>query len=153
MEENHYQDVRKISLMCQKYRRTALFSATLNCKNLQDLVKFGLRNPVFVQINEKISNLKEHIVILESRTHKLFYLYRQLKNGQKCLVFFNTCDEVNYYSDLFIDLGLKVLKIHRKMQQGERERVYNAFINQDGILFSTDLSSRGLDITDILEVF
>jgi ATP-dependent RNA helicase DDX55/SPB4 len=48
------------SQMLPKQRRTALFSAT-QTKDVEDLIRAGLRNPVIVSVKEKGKNKKNNL--------------------------------------------------------------------------------------------
>ncbi|KAK6589043.1 Spb4p [Cryptosporidium xiaoi] len=109
---------------------------------------------------------------------KIEFLVRFLKNNisqnsnTKCIIFFLTCNSVEFYfkflSNLFhlhtsdnIDIKSnngyvfdtsigKLCKLHGQMYQRSREKSYEIFRDCDkGILISTDLTARGIDIPDI----
>ncbi|KAM3957849.1 putative ATP-dependent RNA helicase DDX55 homolog [Aphomia sociella] len=139
-----------------RQRRTGLFSAT-QTKELQDLVRAGLRNPVVVSVKEKstISTpllLENYYVIVEPQD-KFLFLLNFLRNRRivKGLFFLPTCACVDYWADVlpvFLP-DIKVFAIHGKMKQ-KRTRVLEKFRETDStILLCTDLLARGLDIPEV----
>lgn len=64
---------------------------------------------------------------------------------------------MEYYSYILYHLFLrykipkrKILKLHRKIKQDQRSKVYSTFVSiSSGILLTTDVSARGLDIPDV----
>lgn len=78
---------------------------------------------------------------------------------EKTIVFFNTCDTVNFYHKIFnqyvtdrsqIFPGLKVTKINGEMKQPKRLAVFKEFNDKDaGVLFATDVIARGIDFEKI----
>lgn len=90
----------------------------------------------------------------------------------KCIIFFLTCNSVEFYfrylsklfhshsegkqkktpkNDYSVDSSLgKLCKLHGQMYQKSREKSYEIFRSCDsGVLISTDLTARGIDIPDI----
>lgn len=54
------------------------------------------------------------------------------------------------YAELFNHMGYDVLETHSRKSQAYRTRVSEAFRNRKGvILFSSDVSARGLDYPDV----
>lgn len=75
----------------------------------------------------------------------------------KLVVFFNTAHLVAFYAALFNDgLGVKVLELHSRKSQSYRTRTADAFRAADqAILFTSDVSARGVDypgVTDVVQV-
>ena len=147
-----------------KQRRTGLFSAT-QTKDVEKLIRAGLRNPVLVSVKGKESesdnlstpeSLTNFYSICEPR-HKFSILVKFLKDqfkNEKCnkiLVFFSTCGSVEYYSLLLERLLRKetnVFSIHR--QKAKRDKIFNSFRScKAGILVCTDVMARGVDIPDV----
>ncbi|XP_049879438.1 probable ATP-dependent RNA helicase DDX55 homolog [Pectinophora gossypiella] len=139
-----------------RQRRTGLFSAT-QTKELQDLVRAGLRNPVVVSVKEKstISTpllLENYYVIVEPQD-KFLFLLNFIRNRKmiKGLFFLPTCACVDYWSDVlpvFLP-DIKVFAIHGKMKQ-KRSKILEKFREADNtILLCTDLLARGLDIPEV----
>lgn len=73
------------------------------------------------------------------------------------MLFLATCASVDFYASLlpllFEQHKLKIgqlLKLHRKVKQEQRTKIYKRFSNlKSGILLTTDVSARGLDIPNI----
>ncbi|XP_017493029.1 PREDICTED: ATP-dependent RNA helicase DDX55-like [Rhagoletis zephyria] len=104
-----------------KLRRTSLFSAT-QTKELDDLIRVGLRNPVKIEIGEKSrqsnkgggggsqvqmpNRLLNRFIVLSSCEEKVPYLVNFVRQQQntarhkKYLIFMSTCAQVNYFEKL-----------------------------------------------------
>ncbi|CAK1590026.1 unnamed protein product [Parnassius mnemosyne] len=139
-----------------RQRRTGLFSAT-QTKELQDLVRAGLRNPVLISVKEKstISTplaLENYYVIVEPQD-KFLFLLNFIRNRRilKGLFFLPTCACVDYWADVlpvFLS-DIKIFAIHGKMKQ-KRNKILESFREADNtILLCTDLLARGLDIPEV----
>lgn len=137
-------------------RRTALFSATQK-KEVQDLIRAGLRNPVLVRIREKATTstpirLSNYYRIVEPEL-KLAHLleFMRTKKIDKAMIFFPTCACVEYWSEIFPDLmpATKCLAMHGKMKN-RRFKVLEQFKTEDkAILLCTDVLARGIDIPEM----
>lgn len=87
-----------------RLRRTGLFSAT-QTKELQQLIRAGLRNPTLVAVKEKSSvstpiNLSNNYAIVNSE-NKLATMIEFIKKegfNMKYMIFFSTCACVEYFS-------------------------------------------------------
>ncbi|KAL0818597.1 hypothetical protein ABMA28_009030 [Loxostege sticticalis] len=139
-----------------RQRRTGLFSAT-QTKELQDLVRAGLRNPVVVSVKEKstISTpilLENYYVIVEPQD-KFLFLLNFIRNRKmvKGLFFLPTCACVDYWAHVLPGFlpDKKIFAIHGKMKNN-RSKILESFRNADNtILLCTDLLARGLDIPEV----
>lgn len=137
-------------------RRTALFSATQK-KEVQDLIRAGLRNPVLVRIREKATTstpirLSNYYRIVEPEL-KLAHLleFMRTKKIDKAMIFFPTCACVEYWSEVFPDLmpGTRCLAMHGKMKN-RRFKVLEQFKTEGkAILLCTDVLARGIDIPEM----
>lgn len=138
-------------------RRTALFSATQK-KEVQDLVRAGLRNPVLVRIREKASTstpirLQNYYMICEPEL-KLASLMMFMKSRgiDKAMIFFPTCACVEYWYEVLpflLPAGTKCLALHGKMKSG-RFKVLEQFKQAScAILLCTDVLARGVDIPEM----
>lgn len=137
-------------------RRTALFSATQK-KEIQDLIRAGLRNPVLVRIREKATTstpvrLQNYYMVVEPQL-KLASLLEFIgsRKIQKALIFFPTCACVEYWSEVLPDLlpETKCLALHGKMKGG-RFKVLEQFKKEsNALLLCTDVLARGVDIPEM----
>ena len=75
-------------------------------------------------------------------------------NNNKIVVFFTTARMVAYFSELFNNgLNINVLELHSKKTQGYRNRVSEEFRQAtNGILFTSDVSARGVDYPGVTQV-
>jgi len=63
------------------------------------------------------------------------------------MVFFSSCNSVSYHADLLNYIDVNVLSLHGKQKQKKRAKTFFEFKNAErGILLSTDVAARGLDI-------
>ncbi|KAF7256736.1 hypothetical protein EG68_06543 [Paragonimus skrjabini miyazakii] len=90
--------------------------------------------------------------------------YHRKRNG-KLIVFMATQDCVDFHHRLFQSVlcaddeervipahvsRLSLFKLHGKMEHSEREKVFHNFsISQSGVLLTTDVASRGLDLASV----
>ncbi|XP_062815257.1 probable ATP-dependent RNA helicase DDX31 isoform X2 [Anolis carolinensis] len=82
----------------------------------------------------------------------------QFERGQKVLVFFSSCEQVDFHCGLFRKVlapersspaapGLRFLPLHGDMPQQERTSVFQDFLrSESGVLLCTDVAARGLDL-------
>lgn len=171
LDSNFQQEVKNIILKLPKQRRTGLFSATLSSQRLDDLIKVGLRNPVIIRLTKENDDwgtkhavpttLSNFYKIVNCRVEKLVLLanYILANKDLKIIVFFNTCDTVDFYHKLFAQFvkdrnnvftDYFVGKINGEMKQNKRLTVYKTFTEkQSGVLFATDVIARGIDFENI----
>ncbi|XP_047948594.1 DEAD-box ATP-dependent RNA helicase 17 isoform X2 [Salvia hispanica] len=86
--------------------------------------------------------------------------------SQKVVVFFSTCDAVDFHYSLLGEfkwtalqkktevsqkfLGCKMLRLHGNMNQEDRKTTFQSFkTDKSALLFSTDVSARGLDFPKV----
>ncbi len=156
--------LKSIMLKIPKQRRTGLFSATMT-DALTELVRAGLRNPVKVVVKVE-STTKGEIKVPEclsinykivTEFEKLVTLIEFMKQHQnnKFIVYFATCNAVDYYFKIFQELKLlsnfSLFSLHGKMENKKRHLVYQNYSNavMPAALFCTDVAARGLDLPDI----
>ncbi|XP_053694962.1 probable ATP-dependent RNA helicase DDX55 homolog [Sabethes cyaneus] len=139
-----------------RQRRTGLFSAT-QTKEVKDLMRAGLRNPVLVSVKEKATVstpklLQNYYVVVEPE-NKLTALLSFIRKQQlqKAMIFFPTCACVEYWSIALAELlqQTKVLALHGKMK-AQRNRILTEFRESScALLLCTDLLARGVDIPEV----
>jgi len=137
-------------------RQTILFSAT-QTKNIESLTKISFKKkPILLQIEGKKTkiyqeNIKQGFVISKPEDKVVLLLTLLKKNKyKKVITFFSSCNEVKFYSALFLTIGLNVLELHGLQKQSKRTATFFKFCKaKNSILFCTDIAARGLDIPSI----
>ncbi|XP_029031914.2 probable ATP-dependent RNA helicase DDX55 homolog [Osmia bicornis bicornis] len=140
-----------------RLRRTGLFSAT-QTKELQQLIRAGLRNPALITVKEKAnistpSNLTNSYTIVDAQ-YKLSIMIDFIQNkgtNLKYMIFLSTCACVDYFNHVIQTLlpSVQVFAIHGKMKN-KRYKVFNEFRRiENGILICTDVMARGIDISEV----
>ena len=135
------------------YRRV-LTSAT-SAIEIPDFVR--IQSPVrlsFLSDGKKLQGLTIHKV-QSPVPDKLETLYRLLGElrGESTLVFCNLREAVERVSDYLNKQKVSNECFHGGMEQPERERALSKFRNgSTSVFISTDLASRGLDITEVKHV-
>ena len=144
----------KILNNLNKNIQIGLFSATVS-EDLKLLSKDFLKNPVHILEKRELLTLqgiRQYYVALDNDYHKYLTikdLYSQLNIGQSIIY----CNSVNRTEKLFNSMSeedFPVNKIHSKMSQEERNKIYDEF--KGGairVLISTDLFSRGIDVQQV----
>uniref|UniRef100_A0A7E4VIG3 ATP-dependent RNA helicase n=1 Tax=Panagrellus redivivus TaxID=6233 RepID=A0A7E4VIG3_PANRE len=162
----------KILESLPKQRRTGLFSAT-QAKEIEDLIKFGLRNPVRLEVNSGTTRVMEDIdddegsakaanvapaslknsYAIVPAAHKLLALVDFLKKrkDKKVLVFFSSRFSVIYFERVLkLVLGGKrpILNLYGK--KFSRAKVISSFGGHNNtIMLATDVAGRGLDLENV----
>ncbi|XP_034351887.1 ATP-dependent DNA helicase DDX31 isoform X2 [Arvicanthis niloticus] len=176
---------------CQK-RQNVLLSATLT-EGVTRLADISLHNPVSISVLDKswdqpnpkeVANtqldsfaipesLDQHVVLVPSKLRLVclaaFILQKcKFEKDQKMIVFFSSCELVEFHYNLFLHTllrhsgtptseqlpsaswPLKCLRLHGNMEQEERTSVFHEFSHSGtGVLLCTDVASRGLDLPQV----
>lgn len=142
-----------------RQRRTGLFSAT-QTKEVEVLIRAGLRNPVLVSVTEKAAQstpeLLTNYYIVTRNDGKLATLlnFLEKKTIQKALLFLPTCATVDYWSQILPHvipktLTLPVFALHGKMKHKRHKILENFKKSETGLLLCTDVLARGIDIEEV----
>ena len=161
--------------MLSKEMQTILCSATLTdgVKNLAGLV---LKNPKLIDTYEEEMkqqtkftfprNLKQEFVIVPAKLRLLTLSSFIFKNcsfekSSKILIFISTQDQVDFHYTLFSTTfnqiakdnkldAIEFFRLHGSMEQKDRMKIFQQFKNtRTGVLISTDVAARGLDLKEI----
>ncbi|XP_052902046.1 probable ATP-dependent RNA helicase DDX55 homolog [Anopheles moucheti] len=139
-----------------RQRRTGLFSAT-QTKEVKDLMRAGLRNPVLVSVREKATTstpklLQNYYIVVEPEQRLVALLeFINTQSIKKAMIFFPTCACVEYWSIALAQLvpSMQVLALHGKMRT-ERFRILKSFREAgSALLLCTDVLARGVDIPEV----
>lgn len=142
-----------IAMLPKDERQSMLFSATQTTK-VTDLARISLRpGPIHIDVDKEeststVATLSQGYVVCPSE-HRFLLLFTFLKKNlkKKVIVFFSSCNSVKYHSELLNYIDVPVLDLHGKQKQQKRTNTFFEFINaESGILLSTDVAARGLDI-------
>uniref|UniRef100_A0A8C2VD35 ATP-dependent RNA helicase n=1 Tax=Chinchilla lanigera TaxID=34839 RepID=A0A8C2VD35_CHILA len=118
-------------------------------------------------------SLEQHVTLVPSKLRLVclasFILQKcKFEKDQKMIVFFSSCELVEFHYSLFLQtllshtgapaLGqapsastrLKFLRLHGNMEQEERTAVFQEFSHSKaGVLLCTDVAARGLDLPQV----
>jgi len=144
-------------------RQTLLFSATFN-KEIREVATKSLQ-PGYISIDtvgeegeQTHSHVTQEIYSIPVKQHipqLLAILLHNINNikNYKLMVFFPTAKQTSYMSRLFQSLGINVFEMHSGKSQSYRTNTSGKFRNaKNGIMFSSDVTARGLDYPDVTSV-
>ena len=141
-------------------RQTLLFSATFPAE-LQELTRTALRASYEMvdcvgpgpQSNEQVDQQVTICPIDELHAITAAILLAHAKQLEhKIMVFLPTAREAGFCAALFREMGLgtPVFEIHSKKSQAQRSATSDQFrLCPRGVLFSSDVSARGMDYPDV----
>ena len=148
-------------------RQTLLFSATVP-KAVQDVAAVSLRmgytyvDTVGEEVEQTHMHVKQELVVCENRDQVVTLsaiLHREISEAvrdgsqYKIIVFFTTARATQYMAQLFNTMGIKAMEIHSRKSQAQRTSISNQFRDlRNAILFSSDVSARGMDYPDVTYV-
>jgi ATP-dependent RNA helicase DDX18/HAS1 len=156
LEVGFEDEMRSIIKILPKDRQTMLFSATQTTK-VEDLARISLKpGPLYINVDYRkehvtVEGLEQGYVVCDSEVRfKLLFSFLRKHQKKKIIVFFSSCNSVNFYSELLNYIDLPVLALHGKLKQQVRTNKFFEFCNaQSGTLICTDVAARGLDIPEV----
>lgn len=142
-----------VKILPKDERQTMLFSATQTTK-VEDLARISLRaGPLYINVDTEekhstVDGLEQGYVICDADMRfRLLFTFLKRHPQKKIIVFFSSCNCVDYYSELLNYIDLPVLGLHGKQKQQKRTNTFFEFCNaKQGTLICTDVAARGLDI-------
>jgi ATP-dependent RNA helicase MSS116 len=155
-------DIEKILsfLPAKEARQTLLFSATIPSA-IKGIAAAALKrdhtfiDTVGVEVDQTHSHVKQEIVIAKAEDTMatlLAVLRREMaRPNYKIIVFFTTARQTAFFADIFSEkVKLRVLQIHSRLSQSTRTKKSAVFKQSTNvILFSSDVSARGMDYPDV----
>ncbi|KAK8967222.1 DEAD-box ATP-dependent RNA helicase 27 [Platanthera guangdongensis] len=156
LENSFEDDMRQILKLLPKERQTALFTAT-QTKQVVDFANLTFKEPpINICVDEgrsevTVKGLRQGYCVVPSG-EKFLFLYAFLKKNlsKKVMVFFSSCNSVQYHADLLKYIRIDCYDIHGKQKQQKRTTTFFNFCRADkGILLCTDVAARGLDIPSV----
>lgn len=149
-------DMREIVSLLPRQRQTFLFSATQTTR-VEQLARVSFyRPPLFISMKRKedkatVDTLEQGYVICPSQ-QRLLVLYHFVRRNlkKKVIVFFSSRNAVSFHCELFNYIDVPCVAFHGKQKQHQRSATYMQFCNApSGVLFTTDVAARGLDIPQV----
>ncbi|XP_024535745.1 DEAD-box ATP-dependent RNA helicase 26 [Selaginella moellendorffii] len=154
------QNLTEILKALPKKRQTLLFSATIP-KEVHSISQLALKpDHKFVDTvgqdteTHAMVNQKYAVVPQESQFAVLYSILKEhiaVEPKYKVLVFCTTANITAYMAALYQKLGFNIREIHSRKTQTYRTRVSDEFRNCKGglIMFTSDVSARGIDYPDV----
>ncbi|KAL8151558.1 hypothetical protein V2J09_021366 [Rumex salicifolius] len=150
LDEGFKKDVNAIVDQLPKCRQTFLFSAT-QTKSVKDLARLSLKDPEYLCVHEEAKTatpegLVENAMIVPL-DEKLDMLWSFIKSHTNSKIL------VKFVFEAFRKLapGIPLKLLHGKMNQEQRLGTYSKFSAKRSVLFSTDVSARGLDFDQAVD--
>ena len=148
------EEIKEIIKKIPKNRQTLLFSATITPK-VEDLITLSVKEYKNIHIKNtddpSVSTLEQGFINIEA-DKKFLFLFTFIKKNlnRKIIIFFSTCKEVEFFSNLLNYVDVPVLSISGDYKQQKRSTTFIEFCSlEKGVLLCTDVAQRGLDIPDI----
>ncbi|KAL3997763.1 DEAD/DEAH box helicase family protein [Acanthocheilonema viteae] len=139
-------------------RQTLLFSAT-QTKNVKDLVRLALRDPLYISAHENAPQVTpeslQQSYFVCSDEDKINALWSFLLNHRKkkTLIFVSCCKQARFLTEAFCHLrpGFSLMGLWGTMNQMKRLEVFKKFNNKTigAAMIATDVASRGLDFARV----
>jgi len=152
------------AMPASSHRQGALFSATFPA-SVGEIAKLALKAEHewvdTVRPDEEVTpdQIDQSVCIsdLENMTELLWRAVNsemhRLPREHKIMVFFTTARATQLYSELFCQAKVQVLEIHSRKSQAHRTKCADQFrASERAIIFSSDVSARGLDYPDVTTV-
>lgn len=156
LDNGFEEDMREIVSLLPKNRQTFLFSATQTTR-VEQLARISFhKSPIFISMKNKkdkatVDTLEQGYVMCPSEK-RLLVLYHFVKKNlkKKMIVFFSSRNSVSFHCELFNYIDVPCIAFHGKQKQHQRSATYMQFCNApSGVLFTTDVAARGLDIPEV----
>ncbi|SOV24126.1 DEAD box helicase, putative [Plasmodium sp. DRC-Itaito] len=162
LSSGYENDIHRLLTYLPSNRRNILLSATLGY-NLDEIRKKMCKSDYIYlncvkDISKHTSDQLRQYVLFHKAIDTTIILYNLLIEHMrlnqftyKIIVFFPTARATSFYAQFFINqLKMSVYEIHRKKEPAHRQITSNRFSMESvGILFTSDISSRGLNYPDI----
>ena len=148
-----YKDILDVKKFLPTRHQTLFFSATINDK-IKDVAYSLVRNPIRIQVSPKdpvAKNISHYIAFVEM-DDKRFFLERIINShaGSKILVFVRTKVRAERVKAAMERVGIVSETIHGDKEQTQRSEVMADFRSGElKVLIATDVSARGIDISDV----
>ncbi|WP_163930873.1 DEAD/DEAH box helicase [Paraferrimonas sp. SM1919] len=139
-------------------RQTMMFSATLDHSDLSSFSVQLLKDPERVAIGAAIDDhgdISQSCYFADNLDHKKQLLDKLIADADinQAIIFCATREDTDTLAQYFNDKGVSAIALSGKLLQSQRNTIMDGFSRgQQKILVTTDLASRGLDITQVSHV-
>lgn len=136
-------------------RQTLMFSATLDNLPVNELVNELLREPERIAVGEGFkpnSDIEQRFYLSDNLTHKEAQLKVLLSehSSSQVMIFTATRQDTSRLAQLVQSWGYSSAALSGELIQSKRNRIMDQFERgHQRVLVTTDLASRGLDISDV----
>ncbi len=149
--------LRRIASLLPSKRQTLLFSATMP-KQIEDLARSYLRNPVRVEVAPagRTADRVTQCVHFIGKADKINLLTKCLKerDDDVSLVFTRTKHGADKVVRKLVQSGIDARAIHGNKSQNQRDKALKAFSEGSvRVLIATDVAARGIDIPGVSHVY
>ena len=146
-------------------RQTMLFSATLP-QGLKPVMQESMKDD-YLEVDCVMDNAERtptnlrvtqsHVVLprMDSVIPAIYSILKEatLKSPSKVVVFFPTARMVSFFADLYSGFRCPIIELHSKKSQSSRNTATASFRRaKNAILFTSDVSARGIDYPDVTHV-
>ena len=157
LDMGFFNDIDKIIEGTPKEKQTLLLSATMprEIKELSMRYMRGLDQISEYDEGDVIVNTIKHTYTISSSSFKFSTLlaYMDSKKPKKTIIFTNTRNTAFILYRILKDNKYDTMMLNGAMKQASRERSIREFKGMDGgVLITTDVASRGIDITDLTDI-
>ncbi|KAL7289935.1 hypothetical protein TKK_0016319 [Trichogramma kaykai] len=130
-------------------------------KKVHKLQRASLKDPVIVEVSttyQTVEKLKQYYMFMPGQYKEVYLAYflsqlqseKEKEKTKSVMIFCCTCERTTRVAKLLCALGFKAVPLHGQMLQNKRIAALNKFRAKDRpILVSTDVASRGLDISHV----
>lgn len=139
-------------------RQTMMFSATIDSAEVNEMTDLMLKSPVKINIDKVQTpheDIEQAFYLSDGVSHKDQQLLAalELDGREQALVFTATRDDTQRLCEWLQSKHLSASFLHGDLLQNQRSAIINDFSRgKTAVLVTTDLASRGLDITNIAKV-
>lgn len=151
------EDIESIKRKLVRGHQTLFFSATINPKIKKMAYDQVRSNAIRIQISpdDPVSKNINHAVMFIDMEDKRFFLKEFIKNHPeaKIVVFVRTRVRAERVAKSMKTFEIETSTLHGEKDQADRTEVMRAFrAGESKILIATDISARGIDISDVTHV-
>lgn len=139
-------------------RQTMMFSATIDSAEVNEMTDLMLKSPVKINIDKvetPHADIEQAFYLSDGVSHKDHQLLASLEldGREQALVFTATRDDTQRLCEWLQSKNISASFLHGELLQNQRSAIINDFSRgKTAVLVTTDLASRGLDISNIAKV-